>query len=150
MSNQPAPTILLADEDAGVRKSLGMVLTWAGYRVSTASHTIDAILLLHTVVPDVIIFNLDLAPVPGYDFLAVVRHRLPQVAVIATSIVGESGVVPEGVLADALYIKGASTTETMLDIVAELLRTGERRRLEHLANDPYPRDEDVKSVSRAV
>lgn len=150
MLNQPAPTILLADEDPGVRKSLGLVLTWAGYRVSTASHTIDAILLLQTVVPDVIIFNLDLAPVPGYDFLAMVRHRLPQVAVIATSILGDDSIVPEGVLADAMYIKGASSTETMLNMIGELLQTRARRRIEHMENDPYPRSADVKSVGRAV
>jgi DNA-binding NarL/FixJ family response regulator len=150
MLNQPVATILLADEDPGVRKSLGLVLTWAGYRVCTASHTIDGILLLHTVVPDVIIFNLDLAPVPGYDFLAMVRHRLPQVAVIATSIVGEDGIIPEGVLADAMYVKGASSTETMLDIIAELLQTRASRRMEHIENDPYPQIEQVRIVGRAV
>jgi DNA-binding response OmpR family regulator len=63
MLRQPFPNILLADEDPGVRKSLEMVLTWAGYRVSTAEHTIDAILALQEIVPDLIIFDLDLAPV---------------------------------------------------------------------------------------
>jgi len=150
MRNQPPPMILLADEDPGVRRSLGLVLTWAGYRVSTASHTIDAILLLQTIVPDVIIVNLDLAPVPGYDFLAMVRHRLPEVCVIATSIVGEDGVVPEGILADAMYIKGASSTENLLKIVTELLRTRRSRRQQHLEKDPYPVQGAEKSFSSAV
>ena len=106
MLRQPFPNILLADEDPSVRKSLEMVLTWAGYRVSTAEHTIDAILALQEIGPDLIIFDLDLAPVPGYDFLAVVRHRLPQVPVIATSIVGDDRFTPSGILADSFYVKG--------------------------------------------
>jgi DNA-binding response OmpR family regulator len=147
MSNQPPPIILVADEDPGVCRSLGLVLTWAGYRVSTASHTMDAILFLHTAVPDLIIFNLELPIVPGYDFLSVVRHRLPQVSVMATSIVGEDGVVPEGVLADAMYIKGASRTESMLKVVAELLRNRMPRPLEPLE---YSVERSQKSFRSAV
>jgi DNA-binding response OmpR family regulator len=136
MLRQSFPNILLADEDPGVRKSLEMVLTWAGYRVSTAEHTIDAILALQEIVPDLIIFDLDLAPVPGYDFLAVVRNRLPQVPVIATSIVGDDRFMPSGILADSFYVKGSSRTEALLDTVAQLLRTWRTRDLEHLQKDP--------------
>ncbi|HET6934944.1 MAG TPA: response regulator [Candidatus Angelobacter sp.] len=132
-----SPRILLADEDPGVRRTLALVLTWAGYRVSTAEHTVDAILLLQKIVPDLIIFDLDLDHVPGYDFLSMVRRRLPQVSVIATTIstTTADACAQDGLLADAIYVKGLSRTETLLESVASLLRTSGSRALEHQNGD---------------
>ena len=132
-----SPRILLADEDPGVRRTLALVLTWAGYRVSTAEHTVDAILLLQRIVPDLIIFDLDLDHVPGYDFLSMVRRRLPQISVIATTISTSTAedCAHDGLLADAIYVKGLSRTETLLESVASLLRTSGSRALEHQNGD---------------
>jgi DNA-binding response OmpR family regulator len=131
------PSIFLADEDPGVRRTLALVLTWAGYRVSTAEHTMDAILMLQRIVPDLIIFDLDLDHVPGYDFLSMVRRRLPQVSVIATTVSTSmaEACAQDGLLADAIYVKGLSRTEMLLESVASLLRTADGRALEHQNGD---------------
>lgn len=107
-----------------------MVLASAGYEVSTALHGVDAILLLQRMVPDVVIYELNIAQVPGYDFLAVVRTRLPQVSVIAMtgSLLHE---LPPDVFADGLYVKGQGRPETLLEMLAELVRTADLRTREH-------------------
>ncbi len=149
MLNQPPPRILLADEDPGVRRTLGLVLTRAGYRVSTAEHTMDAFLLLERVPPDLIIFDLDLDRVPGFNFLAMVRHRLPHVSVIATTIMEDDAMAPEGVLADAIYVKGASRTERLLQTIANLVRASGSRVREEPHDEPCPSAPKLK-VMRAA
>ncbi|HET6934946.1 MAG TPA: response regulator [Candidatus Angelobacter sp.] len=145
MQNQPPPRILLADEDPGVRRTLGLVLTRAGYRVSTAEHTLDAILVLQRLVPDLIIFDLELEHVPGYDFLAMVRDHLPQVPVIATSIFDDHTSVPEDVLADSIYIKGFGRTERLLQTVANLVRASASRSPEKPRNAHHLQDTTASS-----
>jgi DNA-binding response OmpR family regulator len=131
----PSHKILLADDDPGVCQTLAMVLTSAGYDVSTAEHGIDAIFLLQTTVPDLIIFELNLPNVPGYDFLAVVRARYPRISVIAmSSCPALDGRVPEGVFADSMYIKGQSRPEDLLERVSQLLQSREARAQEHQKN----------------
>lgn len=132
MQNHPAHKILLADDDPGVSKSLEMVLISAGYDVSTAAHDIDAILLLQKTIPDVLIYELNLPHVPGYNFLTVVRKRLPQVGVIAiSSSWNAGGSVPDGVLADGFYAKGQSGPEKLLGMIGDLIRTSAARTRAH-------------------
>lgn len=150
MQNQPPPRILLADEDPGVRRTLGLVLTRAGYRVSTAEHTLDAILVLERLVPDLIIFDLELEHVPGYDFLARVRDHLPQVPVIATSIFEDKTNAAEGVLADATYIKGFGRTERLLQTVANLVRASASRPAEEPRNPLHLKETTASSPKLKV
>lgn len=124
MPNQPAHKILLADDDPGVSKTLAMVLASAGYEVSTANHAIDAIFHVQAGVPDVILYELNLPTAPGYDFLSVIRSRYPHVSVIGMSSSPMlDGSVPNGVCADAIYMKGQSHPEELLNQVAALLQT---------------------------
>ena len=135
MLDGPRYKILLADDDPGVRQTLEMVLASAGYDVSTAEHGIDAIFLLQKSIPDLVIYDLNMPEVPGYDLLAVIRIRFPQVGVIAmSSAYSQKGNLPDSVFADAVYIKGQSKPEELLDEVAELLKTADARRIEHQQN----------------
>lgn len=135
MSNQPAYKILLADDDPGVSKTLAMVLTSAGYDVSTARHAMDAIFHLHASVPDLILYELNLPTAPGYDLLSVIRSRYPQISLIGMSSSPlMDGSVPDGVIADGIYIKGQSHPEELLNQVAALLQTSSRRATKHQTN----------------
>ncbi|MGE5323897.1 MAG: response regulator, partial [Actinomycetota bacterium] len=75
MLNQTAFNLLLADGEPAVRDELVLVLTAAGYGVSTAEHGIDVIVHLQKEIPDIVLYALDLPRVPGYDLLQVIRHR---------------------------------------------------------------------------
>ena len=78
-----------------------------------------------------IISDLNMPKMSGFEFLSVVRRRFPKISVIASSGAYGSKVVPTGVLADAFYAKGQEQTENLLDHVAGLIRTSAARARAH-------------------
>ena len=132
MSDAQKHRILVVDDDASVRRSMTRLLNAAGYEVSTAEHGFDALLQLRTAVPDVIISDLNMPQMSGFEFLSVVRRRFPEIPVIAVSGAYETGDhVPGGVIADAFYPKGQHRPERLLLTVAELLGTAAVRATNH-------------------
>ena len=123
MSNTSKHQILVVDDEPNVRESLAGFLNNAGYDVSTAENGFDALLQLRRVTPDVIISDLNMPQMSGFEFLSVVRRRFPEISVVAVSGAYESGDrVPGGVIADAFYAKGQHHPEELLRTVAELIR----------------------------
>jgi CheY-like chemotaxis protein len=109
---------------------LGRILEHAGYSVSLAEHGFDALLQLRTSIPEVIISDLNMPQMSGFEFLSVVRRRFPQIAVLAVSGAYESGEhVPGGIIADAFYAKGKHHLAELVAMVSELIknRTAEER-----------------------
>ena len=132
MSKPSKPEILVVDDDDAIRKSMGMVLRAAGYDVSDAVHGFDALLQLKRRLPAIVISDLNMPQMSGFEFLSVVRRRFPQISVIAMSGAYSSGdAVPGGVIADAFYGKGESNPESLLHIVAEVIRTSAAHVLDH-------------------
>src|SRR5579864_1090209 len=124
MPNRSRPQILLVDDEASIRDSVAMLLTSAGYDVASAKDGFDALLHLKKVIPDVIISDLNMPQMSGFEFLSVVRRRFPELPVIAMSGAYEEGsAVPGGVIADAFYAKGRSHPEALFRTV----RSEERR-----------------------
>jgi CheY-like chemotaxis protein len=80
----------------------------------------------------VIISDLNMPQMSGFEFLSVVRRRFPQVPVIAMSgAYHVEDAVPGGVIADAFFAKGRGTAEELLRTVAELIQTSAARALAH-------------------
>lgn len=124
--------ILVVDDDPAVRNSLEMVLRSGGYEVDLAMHGFDALLQLKRNVPAVVISDLNMPQMSGFEFLSVVRRRFPEISVIAMSGAFESGgAVPGGVIADAFYAKGHSNPQNLLNTVAELIRTSSAHAEDH-------------------
>src|ERR1039458_8194348 len=125
MSNTSKYRILVVDDEPSVRESLAGFLKTAKYDVSTAENGFDALLQLRRAPsPDVIISDLNMPQMSGFEFLSVVRRRFPDIPVVAVSGAYESGeCVPSGVIADAFYAKGQHHPEELLRTVAELIRT---------------------------
>jgi len=116
--------ILVVDDDESVRDVFTMMLREKGYEVATAENGFDALLKLKDVViPDVIISDLNMPKMSGFEFLSVVRRRFPKISVIASSGAYGSRAVPTGVLADAFYAKGEDHPDTLLNSVATLIQT---------------------------
>lgn len=124
--------ILLVDDDEGVRDSIGLTLRAAGYNVSLAENGFDALVQLRRASPTVIISDLNMPQMSGFEFLSVVRRRFPHMSVIAMSGAYHFGdAVPGGVIADAFYPKGRGTPEELLKVVADLIQTSAARAVAH-------------------
>ena len=124
--------VLLVDDEPAVRESLALILESAGYDVSSAEDGFDGLLQLRRLAPDVIISDLNMPQMSGFEFLSVVRRRFPEIPVVAMSGAYDSGDrVPGGVIADAFYPKGQHHPSDLLRTVAELIRTAESRAVNH-------------------
>src|SRR5436305_11177185 len=73
MSTLARREILVVDDDAAVRNSIGLVLKMAGYEVSLAENGFDALLQLRRAFPAVIISDLNMPQ----KYAANVRVRIP-------------------------------------------------------------------------
>src|SRR5207302_6067473 len=104
--------------------TVAMLFASKGYAVSCAEDGFDALLQMKSQVPELIISDLNMPQMSGFEFLSVIRRRFPQVLVVAMSGAYEAGdAVPGGVIADAFYAKGAHDSRVLLRLVANLLRT---------------------------
>jgi CheY-like chemotaxis protein len=138
MSNPSKAHVLVVDDDGSVRDSVAMLLIAAGYNVSTAKHGFDALLQLRRMQPDLIISDLNMPEMSGFEFLSVVRRRFPQIPVVAMSGAYQGGKsVPGGVIADGFYAKGSSRPEELYETVAHLIGTSAERARAH-REEPAP------------
>lgn len=116
--------VLVVDDDPGIRESLGMVLVSAGYGVSTANDGFTALLQLRRTLPDLIVSDLNMPEMSGYELLSIVRRRFPQIITLAMSGDYQGDTVPRGVIADCFFPKGNSP-KALLASIASLIRTPE-------------------------
>jgi CheY-like chemotaxis protein len=125
MSDGNQHRILVVDDEPLIRQTLSIILTEDGYEVATATDGFDALLQIKASTPEVIISDLNMPQMSGFEFLSVVRRRFPRIAVIAMSgayACGDS--VPGGVIADAFYAKGGEQKpDSLLRMVGGLLAT---------------------------
>jgi len=113
--------ILVVDDEPSVCEMARQVLESEGYEVLTANDGLGGLSALSKSLPDLIISDLNMPWMSGFEFLAIVRERFPHIATIATSgdyITGEN---PSGVLADAFLQKGQYTIQELFQEIAELL-----------------------------
>ena len=124
--------IMVVDDDESIRDTLGLVLQMSGYETVTASNGFDALLQLKRSLPAIVLSDLNMPQMSGFELLSVVRRRFPQISVIAMSGAYQTGeAVPGGVIADAFYPKGAGTPEMLVRIVADLVRTSAAHAVDH-------------------
>jgi len=132
MSDSPRNQILVVDDDQSIRTTVAMMLADEGYEVSTAEDGFDALLQLKAKVPDLIVSDLNMPQMSGFEFLSVIRRRFPQVLVVAMSGAYESAAaIPGGVIADTFYAKGSDAPGTLLRLISDLIRTSASRAIAH-------------------
>jgi len=117
--------ILIVEDERNVRDTLALILQAAGYTVSTAEHGFDALFQLrNSELPNLIVSDLNMPHMSGFELLSVVRRRFPHIPVIASSGAYHSGdSVPGGIIADGFYAKVGSGPDALLSMVAALLTT---------------------------
>ena len=100
--------LLVVDDAAMVLMCLSAILTESGYSVRTAHDGFSALTEIRQEVPDLIISDLNMPRMSGFELLSVVRRRFPAIRVIAMSASWSGEGVPPGVVADAFYEKGTN------------------------------------------
>jgi CheY-like chemotaxis protein len=113
--------ILIVEDDPTLREVGKLLLAAQGYEVQCAEDGFEGLSALKQSLPDIIISDLRMPNMNGFEFLSVVRRRFPIIPVIAIS--GEfSGLsIPESVLADAFFCKGEYQPAQLFEKIAALL-----------------------------
>ncbi len=75
-------TLLLVDDDALLRRSLGFNLERAGYKVQTTATAEDALAWLKTNRPDLVLLDITLPEMEGLEALRTLRREWPTLPVI--------------------------------------------------------------------
>jgi CheY-like chemotaxis protein len=122
--------ILIVDDEPSTRVLLATILEQLGHEVRSAQDGFSALARIRESVPEVLLSDLNMPGMSGFELLSVVRRRLPAIYVIATSGAYAGPAVPHGIAADAFYEKATSLL-TLLNLVkAEELGESPRHREE--------------------
>jgi len=122
--------VLVVDDYAALRASLSEVFTGLGHSVRSAEDGFSALAAFRQEVPDVLLSDLDMPGMSGFELLSVVRRRFPAVLVIAMSGAFSGASVPEGVAADVFYEKGTGLG-SLLKIMEESTRLERLSLIQH-------------------
>lgn len=117
--------LLIVDDDVALRMSLSELFTEFGYSTRSAEDGFSALSEIRNEIPDIILSDLNMPGMSGFEFLSVVRRRFPAIRVIAMSGTLSGGVVPPGIVADAFYEKGLRLS-SLLQIMQDMTHMDRR------------------------
>ena len=112
--------ILVVDDEPSIREISEVLLVRKGYEVRTAGDGFEALVELRRALPDVIISDLTMPNMSGFELLSIVRRRFPQIPIIVISA-AFTGLAPGGVIADAFFYKGDYAPDELFTKIGELL-----------------------------
>jgi CheY-like chemotaxis protein len=117
-------TILIVDDDAALRRALAMIFTDAGFDVYLAADGFSALAQMRHTIPDILLSDLNMPGMSGFELLSIVRRRFPAASVIAMSGAFTGDQIPPGVAADAFYAKGRSGVIALIQLAHALSEGG--------------------------
>jgi len=118
-------TVLVVDDKEWIRIAISLVLEEFGYSVRCAEDGHSALREIYQQNPDILLSDLSMPGMSGFELLVNVRRLFRAIKVIAMSGSFSGSEVPQGVLADAFYPKGGSVS-TLLQAVRALSCTNNR------------------------
>jgi CheY-like chemotaxis protein len=117
--------ILLAEDEATVRRSVRRMLDRAGFKVLEARHGADALMVLaeNGDAVDLLITDLRMPELGGHELIATLRARMPDLPVIAMSgYPPERDAEPEWQGLDEVeFLSKPFSTEMLMDAVRRAL-----------------------------
>ena len=97
--------VLLVEDDVALCLVLAALLTQSGYGVRTATDGVSALVEFAKRIPDILVSDLNMPLMSGFELLAMIRCQFPAILLIAMSGAFSGRRVPIGVSADAFYEK---------------------------------------------
>jgi CheY-like chemotaxis protein len=104
--DSPPTRLLIVDDDPSIRASLSEVLTEIGFSVRLATDGFSALVEIRNEIPAILLSDLSMPGMSGFELLSVVHGRFPSIRAIAMNGAFSGNEVPSGVVADAYYQKG--------------------------------------------
>lgn len=114
--------ILIVEDDPEVRGVGKELLESQGYEVHAAADGFEALLALKRSLPDIIISDLSMPHMSGFELLSVVRRRFPSISVIVISGEFTELTLPDSVLTDAFFAKGQYKPDQLFQKILELIQ----------------------------
>ena len=120
-----AELILIIDDEAGVRELLADALKLAGFETLTAADAMIAQTLLRTVKPDLLVVDINMPLMDGFEFIERIRGNGDQTPALMLSARGERADITRGLTlgADDYVTKPFGLEELVLRIRAILRRS---------------------------
>jgi CheY-like chemotaxis protein len=115
--------ILVVDDESSIRMSMTLVLTEFGYKVRSAADGFCALREIREEMPDILLTDLNMPGMSGFELLSVVWRRFPFIQKIAMSGAFSGTELPSGIAADAFYQKGSGTSALLQSLKALPQRT---------------------------
>lgn len=112
--------VLIVEDDPTTRSGYTELLSRWGFRTRTAHNGLAALVQLRATKPHILLSDLEMPGMNGYELLSIVRRIYPEIRTVAMSGAYTGEKVPEGVCADAFYAKagaGLSRLHTILNDV---------------------------------
>jgi CheY-like chemotaxis protein len=120
--------MLIVDDDAVFCEIADELFSSLGYTVRCADDGFEALAIMKQALPDIIICDLNLPKMSGFELLSIIRRRFPQIPVIAMSGEYVGTDLPAGVIADAYLQKGGEhSPEVLVSKIRDLLENSPSR-----------------------
>jgi CheY-like chemotaxis protein len=115
--------MLIVDDDAVFCEVADQLFSSLGYTVHCAEDGFEALAMMKEALPDVIICDLNMPRMSGFELLSIVRRRFPQIPVVALSGDFSGPDWPTGVIADVYLQKGGDhSPEVLVAKIRDLLQ----------------------------
>jgi CheY-like chemotaxis protein len=112
--------ILIIDDQPLVLAGLTAILETNGFTCRSAVDGFAALHHFREQIPDVIICDLNMPNMSGFELLSIVRREYPQIAVIVLSGEYLANMEPSGVLMNAFFQKGQYQPEELVQTIRRL------------------------------
>ncbi len=125
-SAEPRAHLLVVEDEPTIRQLFATLLSSAGFSVAQAQDGFAALEEVRRKRPALILSDLNMPRMTGFELLSVIRRRFPSIHVIAMSGAFAGDSVPAGVAADAFYEKSGRHISTLVNVIDSILQSGRR------------------------
>lgn len=118
-------TILVVDDDPQIRRLCTTILKETGYFVREASNGKEALAAIETTVFDLIVLDLSMPDMDGFEFLKAAHTELPRLKIVVISgFLGGSMLTAARLFGAAATLAKPFSPDSLVSVVRELLPEG--------------------------
>jgi CheY-like chemotaxis protein len=114
--------VLVVEDDPVTSRGYMELLSLWGFATRAAHNGIAALAQIRSTRPDILLSDLDMPGMNGYELLSIVRRRYPEIRTVAMSGAFGGEQIPPGVAAEAFYPKGTGKYARLQTVLSELAR----------------------------